>query len=88
MTVNSFWIVKWSEFFFACIDEEKLVRCVGCDLKCTFCYFCSFMAWTHDTVAAPLDGMTGVFLVPGVIMAIAAVFKVGIFNNTFLKDGL
>ncbi|KAG0570729.1 hypothetical protein KC19_6G183600 [Ceratodon purpureus] len=36
-----------------------------------------FMAWTHDSLAAPLDGMTGVFLVPGVIMAIAAIFKVG-----------
>lgn len=36
-----------------------------------------FMAWTHDSLAAPLDGMAGVFLVPGVVMAIAAIFKVG-----------
>ena len=34
------------------------------------------MAWTHDSLAAPLDGMAGVFLVPGVVMAIAAIFKV------------
>uniref|UniRef100_A0A7I4D1R8 Tubulin-specific chaperone D n=1 Tax=Physcomitrium patens TaxID=3218 RepID=A0A7I4D1R8_PHYPA len=36
-----------------------------------------FMAWAHDTLASPLDSRVGVFLVPGVIMAIAAIFKVG-----------
>ena len=50
-------------------------------------YFCSFMAWTHDSLAAPLDGMTGVFLVPGVIMAIAAIFKVGIIVVPFYTTG-
>lgn len=61
------------------------MKCVGCDLTCTLCYFCRFMSWTHDSLAAPLDGMTGVFLVPGVIMAIAAIFKVGILVVPFSR---
>lgn len=61
------------------IVERKLVSDAAIvTLSFIFCYFCSFMAWTHDSLSAPLDGMAGVFLVPGVIMAIAAIFKVGL----------
>lgn len=61
------------------VVEGKLVSDASVvTLSLTFCYFCSFMAWTHDSLSAPLDGMVGVFLVPGVIMAIAAIFKVGL----------
>lgn len=60
------------------IGERKLLSdVVVVILPLIFCYFCSFMAWTHESLNAPLDGMVGVFLVPGVIMAIAAIFKVG-----------
>jgi hypothetical protein len=45
------------------------------------------MAWTHGSLTASLDNVTGVFLVPGVIMAIAAIFKVGNLILLFLKTG-
>jgi hypothetical protein len=35
------------------------------------------MAWTHQALATTQDGMMGVFLVPGIIGALAAIFKVG-----------
>ncbi|CAK9217775.1 unnamed protein product [Sphagnum troendelagicum] len=36
-----------------------------------------FMAWTRQALATTQDGMMGVFLVPGIIGALAGIFKVG-----------
>lgn len=34
------------------------------------------MAWTRQALATTQDGMMGVFLVPGIIGALAGIFKV------------
>ncbi|KAH7298542.1 hypothetical protein KP509_25G048400 [Ceratopteris richardii] len=36
-----------------------------------------FMTWTHEAITTALGSSTGVFLVPGVMGAVAAIFKVG-----------
>ncbi|MCO5570693.1 hypothetical protein L7F22_024420 [Adiantum nelumboides] len=37
----------------------------------------SFMTWTQEAIAAALENSAGVFLVPGVMGAVAAIFKAG-----------
>jgi hypothetical protein len=35
------------------------------------------MAWTREVLATLQEDMVGVFLVPGIVGALAAIFKVG-----------
>eukprot|EP00249_Psilotum_nudum_P020538 c27747_g1_i1 orf=323-4195(+) len=37
----------------------------------------SFIQWTHETLSMSLNDSTGVFLAPGIVGAMAAIFKVG-----------